>query len=306
MIMKMKIDKENDYVAYNDKDHVYWIKGSDLKCISVTTLIGKYCQPFDERFWSEYKSVERLMGFRFKEVKGDLISKKTKITAAFLKKYNIELSKFLETKQDILKEWEKNKNNACEIGTRIHAKQEGNALNGNHEYVKKFYNGGKFRAVTDNKIIPGIECHYPELLLSYISPDKSLRIAGQADLVMIDKDMNVVVIDYKSNTSIDKNSYFNKITKKHQMMQYPLGHIQDSNYWHYALQLSVYGWMIKQLYPEAKIKDMRLIHIDRNTEKVLQEYEVPYLEKEVVSLLKDYKQKNVIKTAYDKIKPIEY
>ena len=51
---------------------------------------------------------------------------------------------------------------------------------------------------------------------------------------------------------------------------------------------------------------MRLIHIDRNTEKVLQEYEVPYLEKEVVSLLKDYKQKNVIKTAYDKIKPIEY
>ena len=90
------------------------------------------------------------------------------------------------------------------------------------------------------------------------------------------------------------------------MMQYPLSHIQDSNYWHYALQLSTYGWMIKQLYPDAKIKDMRLIHIDRNTEKILQEYEVPYLEKEVVSMLKDYKIKNTTKTAYDKIKPIEY
>ena len=644
----MKIDKENDYVAYNDKDHVYWIKGSDLKCISVTTLIGKYCQPFDSEFWSTYKALEKIMGFRFKEVKGDLISKKAKVTAGFLKNYNIELSKFLETKQNILKEWEKNKNNACETGTRIHAKQEGSALDGSHEYIKKFYNGGKFKAITDNRIMPGIECHYPELLLSYISPDKSLRIAGQADLVMIDKDMNIIIHDYKglpldtkiptpngwstienlnegdyifdkdgnqtkilhkskihynkcykitfdnndsiiadhehrwlisflkekqknykrymifedcvmtteeiynylkkinkkesslipkilnpkplncnevnlpidpyvlgvwlgdgskacgivtqhknskiweeikrrgysvgenaqhnpnrentemrtiynlspelrklnlinnkhipdiyqrssykqrldllrglmdtdgyynntrkrfvmstgsewqkndmvkllatfgikttvfqlqkkcndkkcnawdvcfttnefnpfltrnqdivvnlksnnrsfrniksvelvdtiptqclevdspshtflctesmivthnTNSSIDKNSYFNKITKKHQMMQYPLGHIQDSNYWHYALQLSVYGWMIKQLYPEAKIKDMRLIHIDRNTEKVLQEYEVPYLEKEVVSLLKDYKQKNVIKTAYDKIKPIEY
>ena len=84
----MKIDKENDYVAYNDKDHVYWIKGSDLKCISVTTLINKYCQPFDSEFWSTYKSLEKIMGFRFKEVKGDLISKKAKVTAGFLKNYN--------------------------------------------------------------------------------------------------------------------------------------------------------------------------------------------------------------------------
>lgn len=305
-MINVTIDKENDYVAYNDKDHMYWVKGSDFKCISVTTLVGKYCQPFDPEFWSSYKTLERLMGVNFLKIKSELLSKKPKITSEFLKKYNIKLSTFLETKQNILKEWDNNKNNACEIGTKIHAKQEGKAIDCSHEYIKKFYNGGKFMAVTDNRIMPGVTCHYPELLLHYISPDKKLGIAGQADLVLIDKDMNVNIIDYKTNGKIDKNSYFNKITKKHQMMQYPLSHIQDSNYWHYALQLSVYGWMIKQIYPEAKIKDMRLIHIDRNTEKVLQEYEVPYLEKEVISMLKDYKIKNTTKTAYDKIKPIEY
>ena len=65
-MINVKIDKENEHVAYNDKDHVYWIKGSDLKCISVTTLVGQYCQPFDHNFWSTYKSLERIMGFRFK------------------------------------------------------------------------------------------------------------------------------------------------------------------------------------------------------------------------------------------------
>lgn len=305
-MINVKIDKENEHVAYNDKDHMYWIKGSDLKCISVTTLVGKYCQPFDPEFWSSYKSLERLMGPEFLKIKSEMISKKPKITSGFLKKYNIQLSTFLETKQSILKEWDNNKNNACEVGTKIHAKQEGKAINCTHEYVNKFYNGGKFMAITDNRIMPGVTCHYPELLLHYVSPDKSLAVAGQADLVLIDKDMNISILDYKTNGKIDKNSYFNKITKKHQMMQYPLSHIQDSNYWHYALQLSTYGWMIKQLYPDAKIKDMRLIHIDRNTEKILQEYEVPYLEKEVVSMLKDYKIKNTTKTAYDKIKPIEY
>ena len=35
----MKIDKENELVAFNDDVHKYWIKGTDNFCISVTTLI---------------------------------------------------------------------------------------------------------------------------------------------------------------------------------------------------------------------------------------------------------------------------
>ena len=51
----MKIDKQNGNVKYNDEDHLYW--NDDGKFISVTTLIGKYEQPFDEVFWSGYKAL---------------------------------------------------------------------------------------------------------------------------------------------------------------------------------------------------------------------------------------------------------
>ena len=56
----MKVDKNNGDVKYSDEEHVYW--DDDGKYISVTTLIGKYCQPFDKDFWSAYKALEKLLG----------------------------------------------------------------------------------------------------------------------------------------------------------------------------------------------------------------------------------------------------
>lgn len=45
----LEIDKSNSSVNYNDKLHKYWIKGTLLPCISVTTLIHKFTT-FDEVF----------------------------------------------------------------------------------------------------------------------------------------------------------------------------------------------------------------------------------------------------------------
>ena len=30
------------------------------------------------------------------------------------------------------------------------------------------------------------------------------------------------------------------------MLKYPLNNIQDTNFWHYTLQLSTYAWMIQK------------------------------------------------------------
>lgn len=68
MAMTMKIDKENDGVAFNDSTHAYWdINNPKKEYISVTTLIGSYAQPFDSDFglsiklWknSRYRCMER-------------------------------------------------------------------------------------------------------------------------------------------------------------------------------------------------------------------------------------------------------
>jgi len=58
--MKMNVDKANGDICYNDEKHVYWVKDTDKKCISVTTLIHQYQPPFDEDFWSSYKALEKI------------------------------------------------------------------------------------------------------------------------------------------------------------------------------------------------------------------------------------------------------
>lgn len=46
----LQVDKENDYVIYNDEQHIYLDKKTGSKYTSVTTLVGAYCQPFLEDF----------------------------------------------------------------------------------------------------------------------------------------------------------------------------------------------------------------------------------------------------------------
>jgi len=57
---KLKVDKEDSLVKYNDELHKYWTKEGQQSCISVTTLIHKF-STFDEDFWSSYKALEALI-----------------------------------------------------------------------------------------------------------------------------------------------------------------------------------------------------------------------------------------------------
>ena len=56
-----KVDKETKNVIYSDDSHLYLDKIDQQKYISVTTLIGRYENPFDIFFWSSYKTCEKLM-----------------------------------------------------------------------------------------------------------------------------------------------------------------------------------------------------------------------------------------------------
>ena len=86
------------------------------------------------------------------------------------------------------------------------------------------------------------------------------------------------------------------------MMKFPLNNIQDSNYWHYALQLSLYAYLLQTLRPEFVIKGLKLIHIDREQKET--EYEVPYLKDDVERMLKHYKRQLKIEQELDRLKPV--
>ena len=88
---------------------------------------------------------------------------------------------------------------------------------------------------------------------------KSAGICGQADRVEVIQD-TVDVVDYKTNKRIDKESYkdWQGISKK---MLGPLAHLDDCNYNHYSLQLSLYLFIILKHNPRYKPGRLILQHV---------------------------------------------
>lgn len=281
------VDKENEEVVYNDLLHEYRTKKDFYKCISVTTLIHKYVPPFDEEFWSAYKAIQAIIPEAdFKELKKTLLNYK-RFDIKILSKLKIKESDFNKKREEILAEWKEKNRVACERGTQIHLVEENKHYKGETNEIKKLGLGGTFPVNSSNKIIPGERGIYPELLLSRLSPDGELLIAGQADLIIIDG-WDVYVLDTKTNKSIDLKSYYDPKTKKYSTMLYPLNNIQDSNFWHYTMQLSLYAWLIKKIDPRFNIKKLVLMHHDHDGG--YKEYECEYLEKEVERMLVHYKK----------------
>lgn len=212
----LEVDKSNENVSYNDLIHAYWTKDTKERCISVTTLLHKYTT-FDEGFWSKYKAIQRLLtedvfdgpiigkqtikGVK-KDKRGPASDIKKKLLDAKVINYDWLTSYKLTQEQvdleteTILKEWADKRDTSCIRGTAIHKEQEMRLLAGNCTELKHYDLGGKFKSDSTNKVKPGEQNIYPELLLSYISPDGKLRIAGQADLIIIDG-FDVFVLDYK-------------------------------------------------------------------------------------------------------------
>lgn len=305
----MKVDKSNGNVKYNDEDHLYW--NDDGKFISVTTLIGKYEQPFDEVFWSAYKALEKLLTKeQFKLEKSSLLQTQKINLQYFIEGYGISENEFNTVQQDILDEWQRNKLEACERGTRKHLDMENLFTNKKVTDLKRFGFGGKFEVNTNqsleshNQELLDIERGvFPEYLIYRISPDKKFRLAGQIDLLIKDGN-DIYLIDYKTNKSIDEKSFFDSKTKKNKMMQYPLNNLMDCNKIHYTLQLSTYAWMLQQLNPNFKIKELKIIHFDHQGGQ--NEYVLEYLKDDVERMCKDYKKKLILEERARNRKPIEF
>lgn len=301
----MKIDKENDGVAFNDSTHVYWdINNSKKEYISVTTLIGSYAQPFDSDFWSKYKALEKILDTDvWKDLKKTLLNTH-RITKEILEAYSVDINDLNKEQQNILDEWEANKIESCERGTKIHSQLEHSFYNMKDDKpLQKFGLGGKFickEGYTKLDLENGV---YPEYLISWSTPDNILNLAGQIDL-MVKYGNEITIVDHKTNKKIDLKGGFNTVTRGTTKMQYPLNTIEDCNYGHYEMQLSTYAFMLQQRHPEYVIKDLILNHYDHNMKNTL--YHCIYRKDEVKRMLADYykKKKQQLKAA--RRKPIVY
>jgi hypothetical protein len=132
--------------------------------------------------------------------------------------------------------------------------------------------------------------------------NEKLKIAGQSDLVFVAGGY-VDIDDYKTNKEIVENSYGYPANPK--MMLAPVENLMDCNYWHYALQLSIYMKLILLRNKALKPGTLTLNHVEFELQgrdkygfpivKLVDGYPVvrkktkiltPYLEKEAIAVLK--------------------
>ena len=298
-----RIDKENADCVYSDEEHIYINKKDNSKYISVTTLIGKYSEEFDEEFWSSYKALEEIMdGDTFSILKKALLATK-KFNPKILKKFQIDEELFAQKKAEIVAQYNATRNEACEHGTAEQLRKE-LSFYGKHDFDFGRYGykdlSGEYDCKKNYYELDLERGVYPEFLIAVTSRDGILKVSGQIDC-LIKNGNEITILDWKTNREIKKESYYNRSTKQHQMMKFPLNNIQDSNYWHYALQLSLYAYLLQTLHPEFVIKGLKLIHIDREQKET--EYEVPYLKEDVERMLKHYKRQLKIEQELDRLKP---
>lgn len=300
-----EITKQNGNIAFEEKAHRYWdVTDPSKKFTSVTTIIEKFGQPFDKEFWSAYKALEKLLSTDAWKIEKPSLLKSKKFDKSLLELHDISENDFNREQQAILDSWDEENRKSCERGTKIHADFENSFYKKKKNIdISKFQIGGKFECRKDYTDLDLENAVYPEYLIHRVSPDGKLCIAGQIDL-LVKKGNNIIVGDYKTNKEIKMKSFFDSKTKSSVKMKFPLNNLDDTNYWHYCLQLSTYAWMLQKLNPDFVIEDLVMIHIDHKDKMTI--YHLPYLKTEVEKMLAFYKKQVQLDENARKRKRIEY
>lgn len=265
-----------DNHKYTSADNAEWL--------SVTSLISNFKQPFD----------------------ADTIAAKS-AKSKKSKWYGM-------TPEEIKAVWKAEALRATTLGTWYHNCREGDICSfetmerhGSTIPVFRPIEVDGIKHSPEQKLKDGI---YPEHMV-YL---RSAGICGQSDIVEV-IDGVVHITDYKTNKEIKTEGYTNweGITQK---MSNPVSHLDDCHLNHYALQLSMYMFIILKHNPKLKPGVLTIHHIlfeeagrdkfdnpitalDTNGDPIVLDiiqYDLPYLKKEAIDLI------NWLESNRDKIK----
>ena len=195
---KSKITKQNGNIAFEEEAHIYYdVTCPEQKFISVTTLIHSFTQPFDKEFWSAYKALEKLLDKDAWAVEKKSLLNTKKFDKVLLELHDITENDFNREQQAILDAWDEENRKSCERGTKIHAELENSFYKkGTDIDISKYQIGGKFECIKDHNVLDLENGIYPEYLISRVSPDGKLRLAGQIDL-LVKKGNKIIIGDWK-------------------------------------------------------------------------------------------------------------
>jgi hypothetical protein len=257
------------FTAHNHK----YTSVEDINWLSVTSLISNFKQPFD---------ADKIAGRVAK-------SKKSKW-------YGM-------TPTEIKEAWKAEALRATTLGTWYHNQREADIC-GLNNMERHGLTVPVFKPIE----IEGVKHSSPQKLTDGVYPEhmvylKSAGICGQSDLVEV-IDGKVHITDYKTNKEIKVEGFTNweGISQK---MSPPISHLDDCHLNHYALQLSMYMFIILKHNPKLSPGILTIHHImfeeagrdkfdnpisalDNDGNPIVKDivqYDLPYLKQEAINVI---------------------
>ena len=264
-------------VKYRDDIHQYSSR-EGVVYTSVTTLKGLYCNKFEDLqdFWAVYKGVQRALGSAYAEKKamsGYYMSKggdfKELALQSEIQKYSplaiiaqekgIDLREIAKDNPLFFAKWKKEADYANARGTRYHDKKEKEALDSGFDSIDGLKANVQYKYSFDlAELTDGF--HVEVLLYNH-----HYQIAGRADKLIIESDIVddrwMIWDDYKTSKKIDTSNSFQK-------MKYPLNHLDDCNFIHYAIQINTYEWLLKQFGYKTRKRRITWVRLDENENEI--------------------------------------
>jgi hypothetical protein len=263
------------------------------KAISVSGVLEKYQEQFDEKFWSRYKGWEMIL-FPLEKNKQqrkakfkNLLKRRLGLTGykdenlfSTLEQTYPELKDIVknEMSSSIKKSWKAYNKERSDIGDAYHNQKESKSFSRGIEFnpfdeqeypVIKHYFWKK--GIKQQETIKDLKRgYYPELIVNH------KWLFGQIDRPWFTDDKKFFIRDFKTNKK--------KLDTPHpfQNLKYPVDHLQDTTLNYYSLQLSLYAWILEQ--KGYKLYDENSLAIDYYNQTL----PVKYLKKEIEDILNHY------------------
>jgi hypothetical protein len=169
-----------------------------------------------------------------------------------------EVAKTKRLEMDILADWKKKRDESAEFGNRVHAYAESLVV-GTKPPAATTPRERRARKIVDEALVM-LAKDYEFLGAEQIIFDPLFLLAGMIDLPARNRKTGALaILDWKTCESITNDNYG-------QMALPPIAHVRDSKVSHYALQLSLYGWILTDsnysAYPSAgEPVECAMIHV---------------------------------------------
>lgn len=260
-LKKQHMHERDQYIDFEEESHVYTIDhplSKNKQYTSVTTWIHTMFAEFDA----------------------------IKIIASMRKKETWSKSKYFgKTDEEIMDGWNKNRDNAASLGTKMHFNIE--CFYNNQPVVDESIEYNYFQSFEKMRLQDSIEKTWIPFRTEWTVFDEDYLLAGSIDMIFEDPNGKLHIFDWKRCKQIQKSNPW----QKYAIVDCIEG-VPDTNYWHYTIQLNLYRIILERKY-NKEVADLWLVCLHpENKNKSFIRIKIPIVSEDVSKLFA-YRKKQI-------------